>query len=274
MLDAAAAATAVRPPTERRQRLSHAALAVANQKVRRAYSPIVIAGAVRLADFVLVSLVGVALYLGYVVPLSGFHWEYIAAILGMTATAVLCFQAADIYEVQVFRGQLRQMTRMISSWAFVFLLFIGASFFAKLGGEVSRLWLSAFFFVGLSALLAERLFLRALVRGWARDGRLDRRTIVVGSDENGEKLVEALKAQCDSDIEILGVFDDRNDSRAFDTCAGSPKLGKVDDIVEFARRTRVDLVLFALPISAETRILEMLKKLWVLPVDIRLSAHT
>ena len=42
----------------------------------------------------------------------------------------------------------------------------------------------------------------------------------------------------------------------------------------FARRTRVDLVLFALPISAETRILEMLKKLWVLPVDIRLSAHT
>ena len=48
----------------------------------------------------------------------------------------------------------------------------------------------------------------------------------------------------------------------------------VDDIVEFARRTRVDLVLFALPISAETRILEMLKKLWVLPVDIRLSAHT
>ena len=73
---------------------------------------------------------------------------------------------------------------------------------------------------------------------------------------------------------MLGVFDDRNDNRALETCAGSPKLGKVDDIVEFARRSRVDLVLFALPISAETRILEMLKKLWVLPVDIRLSAHT
>jgi hypothetical protein len=33
-------------------------------------------------------------------------------------------------------------------------------------------------------------------------------------------------------------------------------------------------VLFSLPISAESRILQMLKKLWVLPVDIRLSAHT
>jgi Undecaprenyl-phosphate glucose phosphotransferase len=274
MLDAAAFAAADRPPMERRLRLSPAALAVTNQKVQRAISPIVIAGAVRVADFFLLGLVGVALYLGYVTPLAGFHWEYVAAIFGMTATAVICFQAADIYQVQVFRGQLRQMTRMISSWAFVFLLLIGASFFAKLGNEVSRLWLSAFFFVGLAALIAERLFLRSMVRGWAREGRLDRRTIIVGSDRNGEHLIEALKAQEDSDIDILGVFDDRNDSRALETCAGSPKLGKVDDIVEFARRTRIDLVLFALPISAETRILEMLKKLWVLPVDIRLSAHT
>lgn len=278
MINAAATAamdgTADRPPVERRRRLTPAALAVASQKVGRAYSPIVIAGAVRLVDFVMLSLIGLALYFGYVVRLDTFHWEYAAAILAMTATAVICFQAADIYDVDVFRGQLRQMTRMVSSWAFVFLLFIGASFLVKLGSEISRLWLTTFFFVGLAALVTERLILRSLVRDWARQGRLDRRTIVVGADQNGEKLVEALKVQEDSDICMLGVFDDRNDDRAMDTCGGSPKLGKVDDIVEFARRTRVDLVLFALPISAETRILEMLKKLWVLPVDIRLSAHT
>src|SRR4030088_1904339 len=219
---AAAATTAGRPPVERRRRLSQAALAVSNQKVPRAYSPVVIAGAVRLADFVLLSLVGIALYFGYVVPLVGFHWEFVAAIFGMTATAVICFQASDIYEVQVFRGQLRQMTRMISAWAFVFLLFIGASFFAKLGSEVSRLWLSAFFFVALAALIAERLFLRAMVRAWAREGRLDRRTIVVGSDVNGEKLVEALKVQYDSDLDILRVFDDRYDARALETRARTP----------------------------------------------------
>ena len=117
MLDAAASAAATatidRPPGERRRRLSQAALVVASQKVRPAYSPIVIAGAVRLADFVLLSLVGVSIYLGYVVPLSGFHWEYILAILAMTVATVICFQAAEIYQVQVFRGQLRQMTRMI-----------------------------------------------------------------------------------------------------------------------------------------------------------------
>src|SRR6266576_515054 len=74
MLDAAATAamtaTADRTPIERRRRLSPAALAVANQKVSRAYSPIVIAGAVRHADFILLSLVGIALYFGYVVRLG------------------------------------------------------------------------------------------------------------------------------------------------------------------------------------------------------------
>ena len=169
MLDTAtatSAAAAGRPPIERRRRLSQAALAVTNQKVRRAYSPIVITGVVRLADFVLLSFIGIALYLGYMVPLTGFHWEYVTAIFGMTVTAVVCFQAAEIYDVQIFRGQLRQMTRMISSWAFVFLLFIGASFFAKLGSEISRLWLSTFFFLGLALLVAGRLFLRTLVRRW------------------------------------------------------------------------------------------------------------
>jgi Undecaprenyl-phosphate glucose phosphotransferase len=273
---AAASANAVdgTPRLERRKRLSPAALEVTNRKVPSAYSTIVITGVVRVVDFLSLSVVGIALYLSYVMPLDDFSWEYIEAILVIAAIAVISFQAAEIYDLQAFRGQLRQLTRITSSWAFVFLLFIGASFFAKLGDAVSRVWLSAFFFTGLAVLIAERLILREMVRRWARDGRLDRRTVIVGSDQNGEDLIRALNAQTDSDIRILGVFDDRNDSRALDTCADAPKLGKIDDIPEFARRTRIDLVLFALPISAENRILEMLKKLWVLPVDIRLSAHT
>ncbi|MDB5616947.1 MAG: undecaprenyl-phosphate glucose phosphotransferase [Tardiphaga sp.] len=262
------------PAVERRLRLTPAALEVVSQKVRAAYSPVVIAGLVRLADFVMLSLVGVAVYLAHVARISGFGWDYPAAILTMAGTAVVCFQAADIYEVQVFRGKLRQMTRMASAWSLVFLLFIGVSFFAKIGGSVSRLWLSTFFIVGLVALVLQRTALRSLIRRWGRQGRLARRTIIVGADANGEHLIRELLAQEDSDLHILGVFDDRSDKRSLDTVAGTPKLGKVDHIIEFARRTRVDLVLFALPISAETRILEMLKKLWVLPVDIRLSAHT
>ena len=107
-----------------------------------------------------------------------------------------------------------------------------------------------------------------------RDGRLTRRTVIVGGGVPGEVLIDALKAQQDGDVRVVGVFDDRNDERSPTHCAGFAKLGTVDDFVEFARRTRIDLVIFSLPISAENRILQMLKKLWVLPVDIRLSAHS
>ena len=71
----------------------------------------------------------------------------------------------------------------------------------------------------------------------------------------------------------MGLFDDRVDDRSPDTVDGCPKLGKVADLIEFARRTPVDLVIVSLPLSAEKRVLEMLTQLWVLPVDIRLSAH-
>jgi Undecaprenyl-phosphate glucose phosphotransferase len=48
----------------------------------------------------------------------------------------------------------------------------------------------------------------------------------------------------------------------------------VDDLVDYARKTQLDLVIFTVPLSAETRLLQMLSKLWVLPIDIRLAANT
>ena len=124
----------------------------------------------------------------------------------------------------------------------MFLLFTGAPFLAKLGGEVSRLWLSAFFFCGLATLIAEPLLQRTMVRSWARDGRLDRRTIVVGSDQNGETLIDVLEDPGRPDIDILGVFDDRNDTRALDTCAGSLETSEAKSTTSSnsLRRTRID----------------------------------
>ena len=148
-------------------------------------------------------------------------------------------------------------------------------FFARLGDLYSRVWLAGFFGVGLLALYALAPVLYGMVRRWTREGRLDRRAVVVGGGEPGEELVERARPRRKIPTSAsLGVFDDRGDDRAPNVCGGLPKLGTVDDLVEFARRTRVDLVIFSLPISAESRILQMLKKLWVLPVDIRLSAHT
>jgi len=254
--------------------LPPAAQNVAQQPFARAYSPIVLAGMVRLIEAAIVALVGFAVYFSYVVPRDGFAWHYVAAIAGIALLAMLAFQAADIYQVQAFRGHEKQYMRLASAWSVVFLIAISVSFFAKAGDQFSRAWLGGFYVFGLLALVAFRRALFLLVRRWTREGRLDRRTVVVGADTKGESLIHSLAAQRDSDVRVIGMFDDRGDARSPVNCDGVQKLGTVDDLVEFARRTRVDLVIFSLPISAESRILQMLKKLWVLPVDIRLSAHT
>ena len=257
-----------------RRPLSPAAQNLASQSIAPAWSPIVLAGFVRMIEFTLTVVVGLGVYAAYVIPLEGFEWRYVAAIFGIAVLSLLAFQAADIYQVQAFRGHEKQYFRLASAWSMVFLLVTGITFFAKIGDQFSRVWVGGYYIVGLLVLVGFRRLLFVFVRHWTREGRLDRRTVVVGADERGDTLIRSLDSQRDSDVRVVGVFDDRGDDRSQSAVAGHQKLGTVDDLVEFARRTRIDLVIFSLPISAENRILQMLKKLWVLPVDIRLAAHS
>src|SRR5215212_8411127 len=168
--------------------LSPAAVQVASQPIPTAYSPIVLAGTVRLIELLLIMLVGAAIYVGYVVPIDGFEWLYVGAITSIGVLAMLAFQAADIYQVQAFRGYEKQYFRLASAWSVVFLIAIGATFFAKIGDQFSRIWLGSFYVLGLLTLIGFRRALFLMVRHWTRTGRLDRRTVVVGADANGAPL--------------------------------------------------------------------------------------
>ena len=261
-------------PENKIRSLSPEALAVADALTPAPISPIVLAGFVRMAEFALIVLVGLAVFASYLPSGEGLVWRYMLATFSVALLSMLAFQIADIYQVQAFRGHEKQYMRLASAWSVVFLVVIGASFFAKAGELFSRVWLGAFYVAGLAALITSRRILFLLVRQWTLEGRLTRRTVIVGGGEPGAHIIEELRRQKNSGVEIIGMFDDRGDSRSGAQVAGERKLGTVDDLVEFGRRTRVDLVIFSLPIAAEDRILAMLKKLWVLPLDIRLAAHT
>ena len=254
--------------------LTAEAAAVAAMPTPAPISPIVLAGFVRMAEFALIVLVGLASFAVYGLASEGDFLRYAVAIVCIAFLSMLAFQTADIYQVQAFRGHEKQYMRLASAWSVVFLIVIGASFFAKAGEMFSRVWLGSYYVGGLIALVGSRRLLFLMLRKWTREGRLTRRTVIVGGGPSGEHIIEALRKQKDSGVKVIGLFDDRGDARSSMDCAGERKLGIVDDLVEFGRRTRVDLVIFSLPIAAEERILQMLKKLWVLPVDIRLAAHS
>jgi len=273
MLKAAETAPSPGSADERRP-LSELATRIADEAVGTVYSPVVLSGLVRLVEFMAVLALGATIYLAWVFPTHGVQWPSLIGLCAVPALTLAAFQAAGLYNIHVFRTHVAQFSRLFFTWTLVFLIAMAAAFFLKAGDELSRLWLGTWYGIGLVALTAGRVGLAQLVRTWSRAGRLQRRAVVVGGGEPAEELIRSILAQSDSDVTICGTFDDRTDERSPAHAAHVPKLGTVDDLLEFARRTRVDLVIVTIPMTAEKRVLDMLRKLWVLPVDIRLAAHT
>jgi len=100
--------------------------------------------------------------------------------------------------------------------------------------------------------------------------------VIVGGGSDAEHLIETLEAGNLKELSVLGVFDDREDDRAdersAESIAGYPKLGTIDQLPAFSRTAGVDLVIIAVPIVAEQRLMQILKMLFALPVDVRISA--
>ena len=112
------------------RKLFEGAETAANEHLAVPYSPIVLAGTVRMIELTLVALVGFAVYVAYVLPHDGFEWYYVGAII--------------------------------------------------------------------------------VVRRWTRQGRLTRRSAIVVGGPLGEALACALASQRDSDVRVVGLFDDRS----------------------------------------------------------------
>ena len=246
---------------------------LAAEPVKPAYSPVVLAGLVRAGELVLLVLMATLIHWLYVVGQVGYEPAYFIITPAIAVLAILAFQSLHAYNLTAFRQPISQLLRLAGGWGFAFLVVFAALFFLKLEGVVSRVWVASWFVFGFGALAIERTLLARMIFRMAKSGRLARRAAVVGGGEFGRDLLRQFAAAKGSDIALLGVFDDRSDERSPQTVEGIPKLGNVDDLVAVARHTRIDLVIFALPITAEQRILQMLRKLWVLPVDIRLAAH-
>ena len=241
--------------------------------------PIVVTGTIRVAEFVIVACLGYGIFAAYLGGPSAYEGYtgyalYGFAIITASAASVLSFQAFHLYDLSVLSSITRQLARIAAAWTLVFAMLTAIAFFMKLGIEYSRIWIASWYLIGLFTLTFFRAVLAAKIKSWAREGRLNRRAVIVGGGQPAYDLIKALEASSDTNIRIYGVFDDRGDDRIDKRIAGYPKLGNLDELVEFGRKMRLDLLIVTLPITAENRLLQMLKKLWILPVDICLSAHT
>ena len=244
---------------------------IARQFREDTYSPAMITGLLRLGEFAALTALGYIIHALYLD--AGLTALYVAVLLGGAALGIVLLQLADAYQVPALRSPLRMTPRILAAWATAFAAMALILFFFKSGDHYSRVWFASWFAAGAAYLVIERQVIAYAIRRWARNGTMERRAVIVGGGEPAKELIRTLEHQPENDIRICGIFDDRDERRSPSIIAGYPKLGNVAELVEFARLARIDMLIISLPLSAETRILTLLKKLWILPVDIRLAAH-
>jgi Undecaprenyl-phosphate glucose phosphotransferase len=255
-------------------KLNKVAQQVAAQYRRDTTSPVMVSGVMRLVEFCLLFISGAALFAGYVGFDTRLLWHYPVIIGGTSLLTVILFEISDLYQIPSLLHPLSKAGRLLLLWAGAFALLAVAGFFLKISSDFSRLLFGTWFVLGFILIFGLRLIMAQLIRRWARNGSMERRAVIVGGGQAAETLIRALERQPYNDIRICGIFDDRDDRRSPPIVAGYPKLGNINELIEFARIARIDMLIVSLPIAAEKRVLSLLKKLWVLPVDIRLSAHS
>lgn len=263
----------VEADTQRKIELNELAKRVAEQFSSDVVSQSLIIGFTRLMEFLSITAIGLAAYFYYVFSVDANNFQYVSAsILGAFMT-VATIQAIDGYQLETLRKYFSQYSKALTGLAIAMLVIVAVGFVAKLNQEYSRGWFLMWLVGSAVFLLGFRTILTRFVKKLMYDGRLERRAIIVGGGEPAADLIHSLEAMKDNDIRVCGIFDDRTGDRSPPVVVGYPKLGTIPELVEFGRLARIDMLIVTLPLSAEGRVLQLLKRLWVLPVDIRLSAH-
>jgi Undecaprenyl-phosphate glucose phosphotransferase len=230
--------------------------------------------AVHVADFAVVLLVGL-------VTLASQPSLWPLRALPVTAGALVMMLMARVLESgprqpqQLIRQRLTRQTadgavHALTAFAFALLVTV-----AVLQPDAeTRLpfveWMFAWATSSVAGVAAVRVVLWQLLARWRRAGRLKQVVAIYGTGDHAGRLVEHLRDMSEA-IDIVGVFDDRTSRRAVPFALRAMPHGTTDDLVELSRLYEIDRIIVALPHSAEQRLLEILRKLHKMPVEISLA---
>ena len=241
---------------------------------KRFFSPRMVLVLAAAADMFGTSFVGIAAAWKYPGVSANVPWALYGSVMLIASVLLVAFvKAMGLYQFGNLIASYRKLPNLITAWITTFAIVISWIFLLKIGIEVSRVWLTSWAVAGLFFFVSWRIMLGGFLRRLNHDGHFNKAAVLVGGGENAAKVISVVENSKESGVNLIGVFDDRDDLRVPSTTGGLFKLGSIDDLIDFVRSTPVDTLIITLPTYAEERIVQLLDRLWVLPVDIRISAQ-
>jgi putative colanic acid biosynthesis UDP-glucose lipid carrier transferase len=135
-------------------------------------------------------------------------------------------------------------------------------FITKSSADYSRVIITAWFVLAPFLIGVWRTSLTLCLRELRKRGYNTRSTAIVGMTDLGEQLAKRMRDVSWLGLRLYGFFDDRAETRDPSPEQGSvERVGNFDDLVELARKGEIELIYITLPLRAEPRINELLRRL-------------
>ncbi len=216
-------------------------------------------GLVRLLDIFAIFLALWLTTLGY-----STQWSHDYTRLGLMAMLLFTFfsEYFEVYATWRAAPLYREALRIIFTWSFCVaaLLFLG--FALKETSDYSRVVLSIWILASPAIIILLHSFRRGFL-GLLRSNRFNTRTIAIaGGNELGDRLESTIQKMPWLGYNFSGYYDDRNNDRCNQKLAD--KLvhhGGFDDLYRDAINGKLDVVYITLPLNAEERIRNLVRKL-------------
>ncbi|MCL6730118.1 undecaprenyl-phosphate glucose phosphotransferase [Sphingomonas hankyongi] len=172
-------------------------------------------------------------------------------------------------EVEAQLSLRNALGRVLTSWAVTAGSLLLVGFLLKVTEDFSRIWVVAFLTSGAVALMLTRGAVTPLTRHMKGQGVFNQRVAIYGAGPQGSRLASYILGHEKLTLTINGFYDDRVPSKL--ETHGLPLLGGSQQLIDDVRRDLVDQVIVALPWSAEKRLREIVEKIALTPVRIRLA---
>ena len=234
------------------------------------FSSAIAAGMTFVADYTLIVASGWFLFTCLVQGPGANVDQYFAACIISATVVVAMLGYLRLYDFDAISHPDEQIRRVIPGFITSFLLLALVAFTISASQSYSVSWGYLFFFTSTVLVCIERFVVYYIISACARRGLVTRNVVIVGGGEHGVRLIQSLVRKSPPWTRILGVFDDRED-RIPETIEGYPVLGDTSQLPGFTRNVRVDDIFVALPWTAESRLLQIIDMIRVIPANVHLS---
>ena len=220
----------------------------------------------RLSDIAVVIAAGVVAYWLRFQELE-VSLEYQRNIAAGTLLALLAFSTSSLYRSWRGRSLSAESFAAIGWWSAAIVASIVLAVAVKLAEEVSRSWWGMWYAGGAVGLVGVRILCRGTAC-YVRHLGLDLRSaVVVGATGDAHRIVDTLKSQRWTGIQVRGWFSTSADTGRIE---GARHLGDLHSLATYVETHGINQVWIALPLSAQDQIAIVLDTLRHSTVDIKL----